>query len=138
MGRACSTMGEKRNAYRILVGKPEGKRPLGIPRHRYFPVFHTLLCLCFSTTTSDHLASFKVCSLIFSYKFVILAGIVLTSVNVTSLTVSHQCLKTVLTFPHQFLVLYVQDSYPFSQTVTEYSGLENRDLRPWGFVALAT
>jgi hypothetical protein len=29
MGRACSTNGEKRNAYRILVGKPEGKRPLG-------------------------------------------------------------------------------------------------------------
>jgi hypothetical protein len=24
---------EKRNAYRILVGKPEGKRPLGRPRH---------------------------------------------------------------------------------------------------------
>jgi hypothetical protein len=28
MSRACSTNGEKRNAYGILVGKPEGKRPL--------------------------------------------------------------------------------------------------------------
>jgi hypothetical protein len=28
MGRACSTNGAKRNAYRILVGNPEGKRPL--------------------------------------------------------------------------------------------------------------
>jgi hypothetical protein len=27
-------MEEKRNACRILVGKPEGKRPLGSPRHR--------------------------------------------------------------------------------------------------------
>jgi hypothetical protein len=27
-------IGEKRNAYRILVGKPEGKRPLGRPRRR--------------------------------------------------------------------------------------------------------
>jgi hypothetical protein len=27
-------MGEKRNAYRLLVGKPEGKRPLR-PRHRW-------------------------------------------------------------------------------------------------------
>jgi hypothetical protein len=26
-------MGEKRNAYRLLVAKPEGKRPLGRPRH---------------------------------------------------------------------------------------------------------
>jgi hypothetical protein len=35
MGRACSTNWEKRNAYRILVGKPEGKRPLGRPRRRW-------------------------------------------------------------------------------------------------------
>jgi hypothetical protein len=27
-------MGTKRNAYRILVGNPEGKRPLGKPRRR--------------------------------------------------------------------------------------------------------
>jgi hypothetical protein len=28
-------MGEKGNAYRLLVGKQEGKRPLGRPRHRW-------------------------------------------------------------------------------------------------------
>jgi hypothetical protein len=28
-------MGEKRNSYRMLVGKPEGKRPLGRPRGRW-------------------------------------------------------------------------------------------------------
>jgi hypothetical protein len=28
-------MGEKMNAYRLLVGKPEGKRPLGRPRRRW-------------------------------------------------------------------------------------------------------
>jgi hypothetical protein len=28
-------MGELRNAYRILVGKPEGKGPLGKPRRRW-------------------------------------------------------------------------------------------------------
>jgi hypothetical protein len=28
-------MGEKRNAYRILVGKSEEKRPLGRPRYRW-------------------------------------------------------------------------------------------------------
>jgi hypothetical protein len=28
-------MGAKRNAYRLLLGKPEGKRPLGRPRHRW-------------------------------------------------------------------------------------------------------
>jgi hypothetical protein len=28
-------MGEKTNAYRLLVGKPEGRRPLERPRHRW-------------------------------------------------------------------------------------------------------
>jgi hypothetical protein len=28
-------MGEKRGAYRILVGRPEGRRPLGRPRRRW-------------------------------------------------------------------------------------------------------
>ena len=28
-------MEQSRNAYRVLVGKPEGKRPLGIPRRRW-------------------------------------------------------------------------------------------------------
>jgi hypothetical protein len=35
MGNACSADGEKRNADGILVGKPEGKRPLAIPRRRW-------------------------------------------------------------------------------------------------------
>jgi hypothetical protein len=28
-------MGEKRNVYRLLVGEPEGKRPIGRPRRRW-------------------------------------------------------------------------------------------------------
>jgi hypothetical protein len=28
-------MKEKRGVYRVLVGKPKGKRPLGRPRHRW-------------------------------------------------------------------------------------------------------
>ena len=32
---ACSTMGEERGVYRVLVGKHEGERPLGRPRHRW-------------------------------------------------------------------------------------------------------
>jgi hypothetical protein len=34
-GIALLGMGEKRNVYRLLVGKPEGKRPLGRPRGRW-------------------------------------------------------------------------------------------------------
>ena len=28
-------MGEKREVYRVLIGKPEGKRPMGRPRRRW-------------------------------------------------------------------------------------------------------
>jgi hypothetical protein len=35
MGGACSKYGERRGVYRTLVGKGEGKRPLGRPRLRW-------------------------------------------------------------------------------------------------------
>jgi hypothetical protein len=35
MGREYNTNGAKMNAYRILMGKLEGKRPLGRPRRRW-------------------------------------------------------------------------------------------------------
>jgi hypothetical protein len=35
MGGACNTYGERRVVYRVMVGKREGKRPLGRPRHRW-------------------------------------------------------------------------------------------------------
>jgi hypothetical protein len=34
MGGACSTYGEGRGVYRFLVGKPEGKGPIGRHRNR--------------------------------------------------------------------------------------------------------
>jgi hypothetical protein len=35
MGGACRADGDERGVYRVLVGKPEGKRPLGRPRRRW-------------------------------------------------------------------------------------------------------
>ena len=35
LGRTCSTTGVRRGAYRILVGKPDGRRPLVKPRCRW-------------------------------------------------------------------------------------------------------
>ena len=35
MGRTRSTNGERRGAHRVLVGKSEGRRPLGRSRHRW-------------------------------------------------------------------------------------------------------
>jgi hypothetical protein len=34
MGVSCSAYGEKRGIFRVLVGKPEERKPLGIPKHR--------------------------------------------------------------------------------------------------------
>jgi hypothetical protein len=28
-------MGDRRGAYRVLVGRPEGQTPFGLPRHRW-------------------------------------------------------------------------------------------------------
>jgi hypothetical protein len=36
MGEARSTYGKKSGSYRISVGKPEGKKPLGRPMLRYY------------------------------------------------------------------------------------------------------
>jgi hypothetical protein len=44
----AARMGERRNAYSILVGKPEGKRPLGRPRRRWvdnIQMYHIFLYL---------------------------------------------------------------------------------------------
>jgi hypothetical protein len=35
MGWTCGTHGDGRGAYRVLVGRPEVKRPLGRPRRRW-------------------------------------------------------------------------------------------------------
>jgi len=35
MGGTCSTAVDRRGVYRVLVGKPERKRPLGRPRRRW-------------------------------------------------------------------------------------------------------
>jgi hypothetical protein len=35
MGVACGAYGEERGVHRVLVGKSEGKRPLGKPRRRW-------------------------------------------------------------------------------------------------------
>jgi hypothetical protein len=35
IGGACSKYGERRGAYRVLVGKPEGERPIRRPRLRW-------------------------------------------------------------------------------------------------------
>jgi hypothetical protein len=35
MGRTCGTYEKRRGAYKALVGKPKGRRPLERPRHRW-------------------------------------------------------------------------------------------------------
>ena len=43
MGGACSAYGGQERYIRVLVGKPEGKRPLGIPRRRWEDNFKMVL-----------------------------------------------------------------------------------------------
>jgi hypothetical protein len=35
MGGTCSSVGEGRGVYRVILGKPDGKRPLERPRRRW-------------------------------------------------------------------------------------------------------
>ena len=41
--RVLSANGERRGVYRVLVGKPEGKRPLGRPRSRWEEYFKMVI-----------------------------------------------------------------------------------------------
>jgi hypothetical protein len=43
MGRACSVNHETMNAYRVLVGTPEKRRPLGRPRYMWVDNIKTVL-----------------------------------------------------------------------------------------------
>jgi hypothetical protein len=60
-------MAEKRNAYRLLVGKPEGKSPLGRPRRRWLdniylrlwmPILYLFKQTCFSCYTAMIICNF--------------------------------------------------------------------------------
>jgi hypothetical protein len=44
MSRLCRINGEKRNAYTILMGKPEGKSPLGRPRRKWWIILNGIGC----------------------------------------------------------------------------------------------
>jgi hypothetical protein len=50
VGRACNTYGESRGLYRVLMGKPEGKRPHEGPRLRWEDnikiIFREVVCEC--------------------------------------------------------------------------------------------
>jgi hypothetical protein len=55
MGSACSMNWKKRNVYRIFVGKPEGKRPLGRPKCRLVSNIKMDLSVCCVTPCpEDH------------------------------------------------------------------------------------
>jgi hypothetical protein len=43
MNRVCSTNVKKRNAYRTLEAKPDRKRPLGRPQHRWSTILKWIL-----------------------------------------------------------------------------------------------
>jgi len=48
MGGACSAYGERRAVYRVLVGKPGGKRLLGRPRRRWEDKGKTVLAIIYT------------------------------------------------------------------------------------------
>jgi len=51
-------MGERRGIYRVLVGKPEGKRPLGRPSHRHIYIYIYIVS-CHSSREHRALTKFR-------------------------------------------------------------------------------
>jgi hypothetical protein len=66
MAGLIAGMGETRNAYGVLVGKPEGKRTLGRPRHRWVDnIKMDLREIGWDGTFCKNLLIFLVCTILF-------------------------------------------------------------------------
>ena len=53
LGRACSTHGERKGVYRVLVAKPEGRRPLERPSRRWEVIKVNLLDVTWEAWTGS-------------------------------------------------------------------------------------
>ena len=60
-------MGEERGVYRVLVGKPEGRRPMGRPRRRWVDNIRMDLCHLAQLMSSDFNSRFEVRKCLLSF-----------------------------------------------------------------------